>query len=181
MEKKVNIARLEWHRLNPQQGTNTPVFSAQYRHQLFQLARRCRDSLDAANNSLAGGVTQHRKHPQPVEFLGWRTTPSSTSSRISRSNDAFRRGESQNGMILVSPDVSSRGNDFVEAAINAIGHFNKFDHFNDPHGEHDFGQVKIGETVLSWRIEYLDNELRQHSRDATSDNQTVRLLLVATA
>ena len=60
--------------------------------------------------------------------------------------------------------------------------FDQFTEENDPHGEHDFGQIicPTGEKVF-WKIDYYDLAMQMHSPDAADPDQTNRVLTITLA
>lgn len=44
----------------------------------------------------------------------------------------------------------------VDSLIAAIRDFSDFSEANDPHGEHDFGKVEIGDYEFFWKFDYYD-------------------------
>ena len=63
----------------------------------------------------------------------------------------------------------------------AITSFDDFTRDNDPHGEHDFGTVRIaGHTVL-FKIDYYDANREGHSPDPADPRVTCRIMTIMLA
>ena len=57
--------------------------------------------------------------------------------------------------------------------------YDGFDEDNDPHGEHDFGDLEWNDgTDLLWKIDYYDMELEYGSPDPADPYVTKRVLTV---
>jgi hypothetical protein len=63
--------------------------------------------------------------------------------------------------------------------LDAVRNFEAFTPSNDPHGEHDFGQViaETGEAVM-WKIDYYDTELEHGSPDPADHTVTQRVMTI---
>ena len=59
--------------------------------------------------------------------------------------------------------------------------FDAFDADNDPHAEHDFGDVASGEVRAFWTIDAYDRALTFASPDPTDPAVTVRVLTIMLA
>jgi hypothetical protein len=95
--------------------------------------------------------------------------------KIRKLNDELRQ-TGKGGKILLTRALSDKGGAFVQATINAMRNFNAFTLENDPHGEHDFGQVIIGQDTVFWKIDYYDLTMEFASEDASDPAQTIRVL-----
>jgi len=95
--------------------------------------------------------------------------------KIRKLNDELRQ-TGMGGKILLTRALNDKGDTFVQAAIDAMRNFNAFSSENDPHGEHDFGQVVIGRDTVFWKIDYYDPTMEFASEDASDPAQTIRVL-----
>jgi|ERR1035437_1039079 hypothetical protein len=59
--------------------------------------------------------------------------------------------------------------------------FDAFTPDNDPHGEHDFGELEHNGDRLFWKIDYYDSKMTTGSEDPADPKQTVRLLTIMLA
>jgi hypothetical protein len=69
----------------------------------------------------------------------------------------------------------------LDQLTRQIETFTAFTEDNDPHGEHDFGAVTVGETQFFFKIDYYDPALSAHSPDAADPQQTIRVLTIMRA
>ncbi|RXZ64236.1 DUF3768 domain-containing protein [Pelagerythrobacter rhizovicinus] len=69
----------------------------------------------------------------------------------------------------------------LQMLTEALAAYNSFDADNDPHGERDFGDLKLWGTDLLWKIDYYDRDLKYGSDDPADPSRTARVLTVMTA
>lgn len=100
--------------------------------------------------------------------------------RIRKLNDALRR-TGKGGKIFLTHALSERGDAFVREAIAAMKSFDAFTSENDPHGEHDFGQLVIGQETVFWKFDYYDQTMEYASEDASDPAITTRVLTLMLA
>ena len=79
-------------------------------------------------------------------------------------NDRFRTslGLIGSGQVLITNGVDSLPEDTKAKILLAVRDFSAFNQDNDPHGEHDFGSLKIDGHSVFWKIDYYDAEYRYH-------------------
>lgn len=104
-------------------------------------------------------------------------TDANRAQKIARLNDAFRK-TFLGGRVMVTRGVAALGLETQAAALDAVKAFSAFTPDNDPHGEHDFGFVKVGEHDFFWKIDAYDPTLSRHTDDATNPSVTVRVLTI---
>ena len=97
--------------------------------------------------------------------------------KIARLNDAFRTSLT-GGRIMVTRGVTALDRQTQADILHAVKAFNAFTPDNDPHGEHDFGFIKVGGHDLFWKIDYYDPTLSHHTKDATNPDVTRRVLTI---
>lgn len=108
-------------------------------------------------------------------------TPVDKTGEIRRLNDALRRGESQDGMIVVTAGVRALGQEFLAEVTRAIATFDAFTEDNDPHGEHDFGALAVQGEKLFFKIDVYDLSMTAHSPDPADPKVTRRVLTIMRA
>jgi len=81
-----------------------------------------------------------------------------TSEEIARENDLFRSTmiESSHHKIILTAEVLE--SKYREEIITAVRSYRKFNADNDQYGEHDFGQVTVGQDQFYFKIDYYDKE-----------------------
>jgi len=100
--------------------------------------------------------------------------------KIRKLNDQLRK-TGEGGKFLLTRALNDKGDAFVQAAITAMKSFDAFTPENDPHGEHDFGQIVIGQETVFWKIDYYDQTMEYASADASDPAQTTRVLTLMLA
>lgn len=97
--------------------------------------------------------------------------------KIACLNDSFRTTLT-GGRLMVTRGVTGLDRQTQADILRAVKAFSVFTPDNDPHGEHDFGFVKVGGHDLFWKIDYYDPTLSHHTEDATNPDLTVRVLTI---
>ncbi|MAK98428.1 MAG: hypothetical protein CL807_09680 [Citromicrobium sp.] len=100
--------------------------------------------------------------------------------RIRRLNDRFRRS-GLGGDILITQGIQSLGEAGMQAVATKVAEFNKFDHDNDPHGEHDFGAFDHDGRRIFWKIDYYGPDMMSGSEDPSNPDVTRRVLTIMLA
>jgi len=95
-------------------------------------------------------------------------------------NDAFRR-TLQGGSLVFTCGVIALGEDAHLSILEALAAFDDFDADNDPHGEHDFGELVIEGQRLFFKFDYYDLDLQAHSPDPANPAVTKRVLTIMLA
>ena len=85
---------------------------------------------------------------------------------IQKRNDEFRLN------VLTQPQrrgkcIVTRGFDALDVptkkkAIEAVKNFSDFTEDNDPHREHDFGEIVLDGTRIFWKIDYYESEKTEY-------------------
>lgn len=103
------------------------------------------------------------------------------SSRIAILNDMLR-SNFIGGDVLVTPGVLALDESIRRQVFAEVQAFNRFDEDNDPHGEHDFGAVKLaGCATVFWKIDYYDPSREYGSEDPSNPLVTRRVLTIMLA
>jgi hypothetical protein len=85
------------------------------------------------------------------------------------------------GRIMVTAGVNALGAELIQRVDEAIAAFDDFDEDSDPHGEHDFGVVEIGDHEIMFKIDYYDVTLNYLSPDPSNPEVTVRVMTIMLA
>jgi hypothetical protein len=96
---------------------------------------------------------------------------------IAQLNDQLRK-TGTGGRIMVTSGVRSLPDYDTGALLSALAAYDAFDADNDPHGERDFGDLRICDTDLLWKIDYYDQQLCCASPDPADAAVTNRVLTV---
>lgn len=100
-------------------------------------------------------------------------------AQIAALNDALRRRPGPGWTLTAG--VAELGEAFAAEAVKAVGAFEDFDADNDPHGERDFGTLRIRGKRLFWKIDYYDLALAFGSPDPADPAVTRRVLTLMLA
>ena len=99
---------------------------------------------------------------------------------IRRLNDDLRQ-KGQDGRVLMTQGIQALPQEVIQKVIDAVKAFDDFTPDNDPHGEHDFGSVRIGENAIFWKIDYYDESRMFGSDDPSNPAKTTRVLTLMLA
>lgn len=97
--------------------------------------------------------------------------------RIRQLNDVFRQ-TGASGRILVTPAVRALNDIDQTKLLYLVREFNNFSTDNDPHGEHDFGIVKLHGESYYWKIDYYDRALKWGSENPADPDKTTRVMTI---
>jgi hypothetical protein len=100
--------------------------------------------------------------------------------RIRELNDALRI-HGQGGQIVQTFGVNQLPGDVLHKALQKIQGTVAFTEDNDPHREHDFGQVEAGGFKLFWKIDYYDKKVKYGSEDPADPELTHRVMTIMLA
>ena len=104
----------------------------------------------------------------------------SNSERIRELNDSLRQSFS-GGRVVMTEGVDALSPEIKAEVLNQVRHFETFDHDNDPHGEHDLGNLKIAGERFFFKIDYYDLEMEGGSEDPSDPAKTTRVLTIMRA
>ena len=97
--------------------------------------------------------------------------------RVRDLNDAFRRSFN-GGRVVLTAGVAAMPSVTCATLLESMRGFDAFDANNDPHSEHEFGAVTVGDWSCFWKIDCYDRDLRFAPPDPAV---TVRVLTVILA
>jgi hypothetical protein len=100
--------------------------------------------------------------------------------RIRELNDRLRTNM-EGGRWVITGGINGLGRDTLAAILEKIRSFNMFMRGNDPHDEHDFGAIELGEERIFWKIDYYDKQLEYGSPDPANPDVTARVITIMLA
>jgi hypothetical protein len=101
-------------------------------------------------------------------------------ARIRQLNDELRQ-HLLGGSAVITPGIAALGEEFVKRLVRTIAIYDDFCHANDPHEEHDFGNVEIDGHNILFKIDYYDQTLTYHSPDPSDPRVTERVMTIMLA
>jgi hypothetical protein len=100
--------------------------------------------------------------------------------KIRTLNDSFRQTFT-GGRVMKTDGVAALDEEVQQKLVAEVKAFGTFEKGNDPHGEHDFGSIKVGGATFFWKIDYFDLAMSQHSIDPANAEATIRILTIMCA
>lgn len=101
--------------------------------------------------------------------------------KIRRLNDCFRRSMVFGGTIILTTGVAHLAPERLAELLQAVRRFDAFTPDNDPHGEHDFGAIDLGDIRYFWKIDYYGRNDNYASTDPANPAATRRVLTIMRA
>ncbi|SDP05474.1 DUF3768 domain-containing protein [Desulforhopalus singaporensis] len=105
---------------------------------------------------------------------------SQTTATIRELNDSFRKSGA-GGKILITDGVGNLEEAMIYQILITVFDYDDFTESNDPYGEHDFGNFKIGGETIFWKIDYYDNDFKFGSENPANPEITERVLTIMLA
>lgn len=100
--------------------------------------------------------------------------------RIAELNDRLRH-IFLGGQVLLTSSVAALDEAEKEEVLQAVKSFSAFGEGNDPHGEHDFGEVTAAGERYFWKIDYYDLDMRYLADDPADEKTTKRVMTIMRA
>src|SRR5476651_1333546 len=100
-----------------------------------------------------------------------------TTERIRELNDALRR-TFEGGTVVTTPLVRILGNEKMGELLQRVRTFTAFDSDNDPHGEHDLGNIEFDGRQFFFKIDYYDMSMTGGSDDPADPDKTSRVMTI---
>lgn len=98
---------------------------------------------------------------------------------ISSENDKIRAylpGElPRPHQVVLSERVAEISPDEIIKILLAVKNYHAFNTYNDPYGEHDYGEIELGDIKYCWKFDYYDKDL------ATFKENGIRVLTIMEA
>ena len=82
---------------------------------------------------------------------------------------------------MITIGIQSLSQETQAKIMNGIAGYDNFTASNDPHKEHDFGDLEVDGNLIFWKLDYFDNALEYHSPDVLDRSVTRRVLTVMLA
>ena len=105
---------------------------------------------------------------------------SSNTQRIRALNDAFRTSL-DGGRVMMTAGIDALDGDVKAIIIREVVTFGDFNADNDPHGEHDFGAIKVAGHKVFWKIDAYDQTMTYGSEDPANPDVTTRVMTIMLA
>ena len=99
-------------------------------------------------------------------------------AKIRALNDAARR-TLIGCRLMLTAGVQALGK--LPEVLAAVRGFDEFNADNDPHGENDFGSIKMFDEKIFWKFDYYDLDLEFGSPDPADPAVTARVLTIMLA
>lgn len=104
----------------------------------------------------------------------------SKTARVRELNDDLRK-YMIGGCAVMTPGIAALGAEAIARIVKTIALFDDFHHENDPHQEHDFGNVELEGHSIFFKIDYYDNSLTAGSPDPSDPSVTERVITLMLA
>lgn len=85
------------------------------------------------------------------------------------------------GQVLLTSGIQALDEVDLVRVVFQVQNFDDFNPDNDPHGEHDFGAVTIGNHKVFWKIDYYDLKMEFGSDDPADESKTRRVMTIMLA
>jgi len=92
-------------------------------------------------------------------------------------NDQFRR-TLVGGQVLITPGILDLGDQMAIEGLKRVRIFDNFTAGNDPHNEHDFGEVQVNGHRIWFKIDLYDKDQKYGSPDPADPDVTTRLMTI---
>jgi hypothetical protein len=100
--------------------------------------------------------------------------------RIQQINDACRTTLTE-CVVVLTDAVRALEPAGVVALVEAVRNYSTFTEDNDPHREHDFGNMELFGETWFWKFDYYTPDLAGGSEDPTDTENTCRVLTILRA
>lgn len=98
-------------------------------------------------------------------------------ARIRELNDRLRT-KMEGGRWVITGGINGLGRERLGEVLEKIRSFNTFTRGTDPHDEHDFGAIELGDERIFWKIDYYDKQLEYGSPDPANPEVTARVITI---
>jgi hypothetical protein len=101
-------------------------------------------------------------------------------NKIALLNDSLRRTFT-GGKVVMTQGVAALPERELPQLLERVRCFDEFTPDNDPHGEHDFGTIKIAGQTYFFKVDYYAPDMDGGSEDPTDPAKTTRVLTIMRA
>ena len=103
-----------------------------------------------------------------------------TAARIRELNDNLR-STFTTGEVVMTLGVAALAEDELVQVLERVRAFDELTNDNDPHGEHDFGNLVVGGVTYFFKVDYYAPDMQGGSEDPTDPEKTTRVLTIMRA
>jgi len=100
--------------------------------------------------------------------------------RIRELNDAFRQTFT-GGQVVMTLGVAALAENELAQLLERVRRFDAFTKDNDPHGEHDFGNIEIAGQSYFFKVDYYAPDMEGGSEDSADPAKTTRVMTIMRA
>ena len=104
-------------------------------------------------------------------------------NKIALLNDELRRtlANSVSSKVVLTQCVAALPENELAQLLERVRSFDDFTNDNDPHGEHDFGTIKIAGQTYFFKVDYYAPDMNGGSEDPADPAKTTRVLTIMRA
>jgi len=100
--------------------------------------------------------------------------------RIRELNDVFRQTFT-GGQVVMTLGVAALAENELAQLLERVRRFDAFTKDNDPHGEHDFGNIEIAGQSYFFKVDYYAPDMEGGSEDSADPAKTTRVMTIMRA
>lgn len=108
---------------------------------------------------------------------------------IAAKNDEFRKklgltdpASLGHGMVVMTAGVNAAFGGILEVLLRAVREYKDFSPANNPHEEHDFGNLEVADEKIFWKFDYFaDSQCEMGSEDPSDESKCFRVLTIMLA
>ena len=104
-------------------------------------------------------------------------------NKIALLNDELRRtlATSVSSKVVMTQGVAALPENELAQLLERVRSFDDFTSDNDPHGEHDFGTIKIAGQTYFFKVDYYAPDMNGGSEDPADPAKATRVLTIMRA
>jgi uncharacterized protein DUF3768 len=101
-------------------------------------------------------------------------------NKIALLNDSLRRTFTA-GQVVMTLGVAALAEDELAQVLERVRAYDEFTKDNDPHGEHDFGNLVVAGVTYFFKVDYYAPDMEGGSEDTADPEKTMRVLTIMRA